>query len=311
MPREIKSTPRRKERLERGGSGASSLDRSDGAITSLINSAKKRSHAANDETFFSSDDSKSEEGEDVQSTLAEKGTDEAEVDPELEVEAESREETESTKELIETRPRPVPVKRERNDLAERMDDPVRMYLRDMSTVKLLSRAGEAAIAKRIEAGREAMLAGLCESPLTFEAINIWREELNEGKVHLRDVVDLDAIQAGPDSEAVPAPVNGRNATLIVGGAILGVSGRPLQVSAPAIAPAAPIKLADEHADDEEVAGGTISQSDLDNEDEEENWFSLAAIEAELKPKVMEFFDTVASTHKRLRRLQRQDRKSVV
>jgi RNA polymerase primary sigma factor len=310
MPREIKATPRREERLERRGSEASSLDHSDGAIKSLINSAKKRSYAANDETFFFSEDSKSEEGEDVQSKLAEKGTDEAETDPELEVEAESREETESTKALIETRLRPVPVKRESNDPAERTDDPLRMYLRDMSTVKLLSRAGEAAIAKRIEAGRETMLVGLCESPLTFEAINIWREELNEGKVYLRDVVDLDAIQSGPDSEAVPAPVIGPSGTLIVGGAIPGVSARPLQVSAPAIALATPIKPADERAADEEVAGdGAISQSDLDNEDEEENWLSVPAIEAELKPKVMEFFDTVASTYKRLRRLQGQDLQS--
>ena len=310
MPREIKATTRRKETLERGGSEASSLDPSDGAIKSLIGSVKKRGYAANDEAFFFSEDSKSEEGEDVQSKLAETGTDEAETDPELEVEAESREETESAKELIETRLPPVPVKRASNDPAERTDDPVRMYLRDMSTVKLLSRAGEAAIAKRIEAGRETMLVGLCESPLTFEAINIWREELNEGKVYLRDVVDLDAIQAGANSEAVPAPVIGPNGTLIVGGAILDVPGRPLQVTAPAIALATPIKPTDEHADDEEMASdGMINQSDLDNEDEEENWLSVAAIEAELKPKVMEFFDTVASTYKRLRRLQGQDLQS--
>jgi RNA polymerase primary sigma factor len=309
VPREIKATPRREERLERRGFEASSLDRSDGAIKSLIDSAKKLGYTASDETFFFPEDSKSEEGEGVQSKLAEKGIDEAETAPELEVDAESLEGTESTKELIETRLRPVPVKRENNDPAERTDDPVRMYLRDVSTVKLLSRAGEAAIAKRIEAGRETMLVGLCESPLTFEAINIWREELNEGKVYLRDVVDLDAIQAGPNSEAVPAPVIGPNGTLIVGEVTLGVSGRPLQVSTPAIALATPTKPADEHAVDEGASDGTISQSDLDNEDEEENWLSLAAIEAELKPKVMEFFDTVASTHKRLRRLQRQDPQS--
>jgi RNA polymerase primary sigma factor len=294
MAREIKATPRREERLERG---------------SFEVSSKKRGYAANDETFFSSEDTKSEEGENVPLTLAEKATDHAET--ELEVETESREEAETTKELIETRLRPVPVKHESSDPAERTDDPVRMYLRDMSTVKLLSRAGEAAIAKRIEAGRETMLVGLCESPLTFEAINIWREELNEGKVYLRDLVDLDAIQAGPNSEAVPAPVIGPNGTLIVGEATLGVSRRPLQVSAPAIALATPVKPAEEHAADEEASDGTISQSDLDNEDEEENWLSVAAIEAELKPKVMEFFDTVASTYKRLRRLQGRDLQSEI
>ena len=83
-----------------------------------------------------------------------------------------------------------------------------MYLREMGSVELLSREGEIAIAKRIEAGREAMIAGLCESPLTFQAIIIWRDELNEGKVFLRDIIDLDATYAGPDAKAVPAAVIG-------------------------------------------------------------------------------------------------------
>src|SRR5208337_4416421 len=82
--------------------------------------------------------------------------------------------------------------------AERTDDPVRMYLREMGSVELLSREGEIAIAKRIEAGREAMIAGLCESPLTFQAIIIWRDELNEGKILLRDIIDLEASYTGPD-----------------------------------------------------------------------------------------------------------------
>ena len=80
-----------------------------------------------------------------------------------------------------------------------------MYLREMGSVELLSREGEIAIAKRIEAGREAMIAGLCESPLTFQAIIIWRDELNEGKVFLRDIIDLEATYAGPDAKAMPAP----------------------------------------------------------------------------------------------------------
>jgi RNA polymerase primary sigma factor len=316
MPREIKVTSQSDETPERAGSEASPLDRSDAAVKSMINSAKKRGYAASDETdaFFSSEDSKSEQVEDVLAKRGEKAADEAETEPEVEVEEESRdeteEETESKKELGEARLRPVPVKRESKDPAERTDDPVRMYLRDMSTVKLLSRADEIAIAKRIEAGRETMLVGLCESPLTFEAIDIWREELNEGKVYLRDVVDLDATQAGPDSEAVPAPVIGPNGALIVGVAVPGVSGRLPQVPAPTIALATPFKPADENAADEEMAGdGTISQSDLDNDDEEENWFSVAANEAELKPKVIEVFDTLASTYKKLRRLQGQDLQS--
>ena len=83
----------------------------------------------------------------------------------------------------------------------RTDDPVRMYLREMGSVELLSREGEIAIAKRIEAGREAMISGLCESPLTFQAIIIWRDELNTGKVFLRDIIDLEATYAGPDAGA--------------------------------------------------------------------------------------------------------------
>ena len=96
------------------------------------------------------------------------------------------------------RRRPV-AETKKSEPGERTDDPVRMYLREMGSVELLSREGEIAIAKRIEAGREAMIAGLCESPLTFQAIIIWRDELNEGKVFLRDIIDLEATYAGPDA----------------------------------------------------------------------------------------------------------------
>src|SRR5690606_13426697 len=97
--------------------------------------------------------------------------------------------------------------------AERTDDPVRMYLREMGSVELLSREGEIAIAKRIEAGREAMIAGLCESPLTFQAIIIWRDELNEGKILLRDIIDLEATYAGPDARAGNGAAEGGSAPI--------------------------------------------------------------------------------------------------
>src|SRR5690606_26138323 len=86
---------------------------------------------------------------------------------------------------------------------DRTDDPVRMYLREMGSVELLSREGEIAIAKRIEAGRETMIAGLCESPLTFQAIIIWRDELNEAKILLREIIDLEATYAGPEAKQAP------------------------------------------------------------------------------------------------------------
>src|SRR5260370_35244973 len=134
-------------------------------------------------------------------------------------------------ELVEVQQK-VPAKTEDKETAERTDDPVRMYLREMGSVELLSREGEIAIAKRIEAGREAMIAGLCESPLTFQAIIIWRDEFNDGKVFLRDIIDLEATYAGPDAKSVPAIPAGD------GAAVDGAALQPPQTAAPATAPAA-------------------------------------------------------------------------
>ena len=124
----------------------------------------------------------------------------------------------------------------KSEPGERTDDPVRMYLREMGTVELLSREGEIAIAKRIEAGREAMIAGLCESPLTFQAIIIWRDELNKGKIFLRDIIDLEATYAGPDAKNNPGIV----------GAAVGPDGQPIVAAGeggPAVAAAAPAHVA--------------------------------------------------------------------
>src|SRR5881409_4052124 len=179
----------------------------------------------------------------------------------------------------------------------------------MGTVELLSREGEIAIAKRIEAGREAMIAGLCESPLTFQAIIIWRDELNEGKVLLRDIIDLDATYAGPDAKAMPAPVIGPDGQPIVAppGAPP-VPGSPVLAQTPA-APtgATPFKGAPERANGEQGEAGEAAPGEGDFDDDDmENSLSLAAIEAELKPKVVETFDNIADAYKRLRRLQDQD-----
>ena len=293
------------------------LDLSDAAVKELIRSAKKRGYVTHDQinALLSSEEVKSEQIEDILAKFSEMGVnvvETKEAEPEEEVatreEPEEEAEGENENELVEVQQRPVPAKSGAKDPAERTDDPVRMYLREMGTVELLSREGEIAIAKRIEAGREAMIAGLCESPLTFQAIIIWRDELNEGKVFLRDIIDLDATYAGPDAKAMPAPVIGPDGQLIVGVAVPGQPGRPPQMQAPATAPATatPFKPAGERADGEETAAdGTISESSLDDDDME-NWLSVAAIEAELKPKVIETFDTVAGTYKRLRRLQDQD-----
>jgi len=174
-------------------------------------------------------------------------------------------------------------------------------------VELLSREGEIAIAKRIEAGREAMIAGLCESPLTFQAIIIWRDELNDGKVLLRDIIDLDATYGGPDAKALPTPEIGPDGQMIANVAIQGQPGRLPQMPAPDTAPVTAIPFKPAGKNKEPAARGTIAESYLDEDDDDkENWLSVAAIEAELKPKVIESIDAIAGTYKRLRRLQDQD-----
>ncbi len=126
-------------------------------------------------------------------------------DAENEDEEKEEEADEPDTELVEVTQKAV-TETKKSEPGERTDDPVRMYLREMGSVELLSREGEIAIAKRIEAGREAMIAGLCESPLTFQAIIIWRDELNEGKIFLRDIIDLEATYAGPEAKGgVAAP----------------------------------------------------------------------------------------------------------
>src|SRR5262249_3176101 len=198
--------------------------------------------------------------------------------------------------------RPAPAKVEKSEPLERTDDPVGMYLRTMRSIELLSRAGEIAIAKRIEAGREAMIAGLCESPLTFQAIIIWRDELNEGKAFLRNIIDLEATYAGPDAKAMPAPVIGPD-----GQPIVAHPGSPVRAQA-APEGATPCKAAPAASNGKGNSEGkpdAAAEGDFDDDDME-NSLSLAAIEAELKPKVVETFDNIADAYKRLRRLQDQD-----
>ena len=302
--------------LEKEGAETPLLDRSDSAVKELIRSAKKRGYVTHDQinALLSSDEVKSEQIEDIQAKLSEIGvslveTKEAELEEEVATREEPEEEAEGENELVEVQQRSVPAKSGAKEPAERTNDPVRMYLREISSVELLSRESETAIAKRIEAGREAMIAGLCESPLTFQAIIIWRDELNDGKVLLRDIIDLDATYAGPDAKAMSAPVIGPDGRLMVDIAVPGQPSQPPHMQAPATAPATAIsfKTADERGDRKVTAAhGTISESNPDDDDDMENWLSIGAIEAELKPNVIETFDSVAGTYKRLRRLQDQD-----
>src|SRR6202453_4502246 len=285
------------------------LDLSDAAVKKMIKQAKKRGFVTFDQLneVLPSDTTSPEQIEDIMSMLSDMGINVSEADDAENEDDKDDSEDETDNELVEVTQKAV-TEVKKSEPGERTDDPVRMYLREMGTVELLSCEGEIAIAKRIEAGREAMIAGLCESPLTFQAIVIWRDELNEGKALLREIIDLDATYAGPDARAMPAPVTGLDGQLIAGISVPGQPERSPQIQAPATAPvtATPFKPAGERTDSEETAAdGTISESSLDDDDTE-NWLSIAAIEAELKPKVIDTFDTVAGTYKRLRRLQEQD-----
>jgi RNA polymerase primary sigma factor len=290
--------------------GHSPFDFSDGSVKELIRSAKTRGYVtlAQINCVLPAKGVSSEQLKSIVSIFGEMGLDVVDIDT-AEEESAAQEESEGAiegeNEQVQAQQQPVSAKSEAKEPAERTDDPVRMYLREMGSVELLSREGEIAIAKRIEAGREAMIAGLCESPLSFQAIIIWRDELNEGKVFLRDIIDLEATYAGPDAKQA-APAVGVGEAGVPGGN--GATPSPLQsVSPPSAPPAAtPFKPAAAAGDGEEGSEeGQIPESDLD-EDDLENSMSLAAIEAELKPKVLETFDTIANEFKRLRRLQEQD-----
>ena len=287
------------------------LDLSDAAVKKMIKQAKKRGFVTFDQLneVLPSDTTSPEQIEDIMAMLSDMGINVSEADDADSEDEEKQEEAddETDNELVEVTSKAV-TETKKSEPGERTDDPVRMYLREMGTVELLSREGEIAIAKRIEAGREAMIAGLCESPLTFQAIIIWRDELNEGKIFLRDIIDLEATYAGPDAK------NNMNPAMIAGPA--GPDGQPtsavvngdgtVQViaavaPAPPAAPPSPTPFRPAPA-----AGEGAAAPEEDEDDEFENQMSLAAIEAELKPKVVEIFDRIADSYKKLRRLQEQD-----
>src|SRR5450631_550226 len=307
MASKTKVTPQKEEMLEKEGPetppDSPLLDRSNASVKALIRAAKKRGYVTHDQINSLMKEVNSEQIEDVLAMFSEIGinvveSEEAETEEASEEAREEPEEEESEGELVEVA-RTTPAETKKSEPGERTDDPVRMYLREMGSVELLSREGEIAIAKRIEAGREAMIAGLCESPLTFQAIIIWRDELNDGKVFLRDIIDLEATYAGPDAKGVAtlAPADGAGGVPGAAG-VVGAVGQP-QTVAPATAPAAatPFRAKPDAMPGEEEPGEP-PEGDLD-EDDLEGSMSLAAIEAELKPKVLETFDNVADSYKRL------------
>ncbi|MGR9164602.1 RNA polymerase sigma factor RpoD [Rhizobium leguminosarum] len=281
-----------------GASDGPLLDLSDDAVKKMIKAAKKRGYVTMDElnAVLPSEEVTSEQIEDTMSMLSDMGINVIEDEEAEEAgasggsddddsggdeESEGGELAPSSGTALATAKKKEPT--------DRTDDPVRMYLREMGSVELLSREGEIAIAKRIEAGRETMIAGLCESPLTFQALIIWRDELNEGTTLLREIIDLETTYSGPEAKAAPQFQS------------------PEKIEADR-------KLAEEKEktrrarsgdDDITDVGGEGLPPEEEEEDEDESNLSLAAMEAELRPQVMETLDTIAETYKKLRKLQDQ------
>ncbi|RRI03140.1 RNA polymerase sigma factor RpoD [Mesorhizobium tamadayense] len=283
-----------KEEVETEREGATDgplLDLSDDAVKKMIKAAKKRGYVTMDElnSVLPSEEVTSEQIEDTMAMLSDMGINVVEDDEQGE-EAEAADTgadaEEDANELAEQTGTAVATTTAKKEPTDRTDDPVRMYLREMGSVELLSREGEIAIAKRIEAGRETMIAGLCESPLTFQAIIIWRDELNESKILLREIIDLEATYAGP--EAKQAPVVER------------IEESPKAEEKPRGRAAAR-----EEEDDITNVGGDTRGLEEEEDDEDEASLSLAAMEAELRPQVMETLDVIADTYKKLRKLQDQ------
>ena len=267
------------------------IDLSQTAVKQMVKRAKERGYITYDEInqYLPSDQVSSEQIEDIMALLNEMGVNV--------IEAEEAED-ENAPEVGDSGKEPgkaLATTASATTTMDRTDDPVRMYLREMGTVDLLSREGEIAIAKRIEAGRDTMIGGLCENPLTFEAVIVWRDELVEGRVLLRDIIDLDATfgktiitangpsQAGLRTEPAslaPKPANDDTAA-----------------PTPAAAPEKQEAPKDEN--------GEATESESSGDDDDDQNLSLSAMEGALKPRVLDSFDEIAKVYGKLRKLQEE------
>ncbi|MBO6790301.1 MAG: RNA polymerase sigma factor RpoD [Dinoroseobacter sp.] len=268
-----------------GADGEISMDVSQAAVKKMIADARAKGYITYDQLnkALPPEQVSSEQIEDVMSMLSEMGINIIENE-----EAEEAEEGEGTPsgatDLVEvSSSRDVTVAATTTEKLDRTDDPVRMYLREMGSVELLSREGEIAIAKRIEAGRNTMIAGLCESPLTFQAITIWRDELLNEEILLRDVIDLEATM-------------GRN---------MGEDGEEDEeeaVAAPVAANTPDAPKVEGQTQELDADGNPIRQEEDDDEDDQAN-MSLAAMEAALKPRVLETLELIARDYALLSDMQ--------
>ncbi|SHJ59158.1 RNA polymerase, sigma 70 subunit, RpoD [Palleronia salina] len=269
------------ERKQDDADGEVMLDMSQAAVKKMISEARERGYITYDQLnqVLPPEQVSSEQIEDVMSMLSEMGINVIEDD-----EAEEEDKKGSTEVATTSTSREVAVSTTESEKLDRTDDPVRMYLREMGSVELLSREGEIAIAKRIEAGRNVMILGLCESPLTFQAITIWRDELLSEDILLRDVIDLETTfgrSMGEEGE--------EDETAVVGG----VAAAGAETSD---------KGSSDDQPDVDADGNPISKDDDEDEDEQAN-MSLAAMEAALKPRVLEMLDVIARDYAELSEMQ--------
>ncbi len=262
------------ERKDDDGDSDISLDMSQAAVKKMIADARERGYITYDQlnAVLPPEQVSSDQIEDVMSMLSEMGI---QVTEEEESE-ESEDPTGSTEVATTGGNREITLAGSDAEKLDRTDDPVRMYLREMGSVELLSREGEIAIAKRIEAGRNTMILGLCESPLTFHAITIWRDELLSEDILLRDVIDLETTFGNQlDGEATVEPVVDNGGSEIAEG---------------------------DDKDELDADGNPIVKDDEDDDDDQAN-MSLAAMEAALKPQVLETLEVIARDFAKLSDMQ--------
>ncbi len=262
------------------------IDLNEASVKKLIARAKKRGYITYDEIneALPEDQMTSEQIEDVMSAINEMGINVVENEETAE-DGDTPEEEEAEAEPVDGDLSPAPVAVVKAPL-DRTDDPVRMYLREMGAVELLSREGEIAIAKRIEAGRNTMIAGLCESPMTFQAIIEWSNALNEGRMQLREILDLEAMLAkvpGEDGEEVEE-----------GGDLPTVQFKEDEE------PEVETPPADE---EDEFTERRAQQRAAEAEEDDEGGLSLGQMEEQLKPAALEKFAEITSTYKKFHKLQ--------
>jgi RNA polymerase primary sigma factor len=270
------------------------LDMSQAAVKKMIATARARGYITYDELnqVLPADQVSSEQIEDVMAMLSEMGINMVENE-----DGEDEEAAPQPEAAEESTSREIAVAATTSETLDRTDDPVRMYLREMGSVELLSREGEIAIAKRIEAGRNTMIAGLCESPLTFQAITIWRDELLEEAIMLREVIDLETTfgQSMETDEEEPLA------------AALKAAPEPAPAPVPTPAPPPPVRPSlvetDGAAEEEDEDAEAPAVREEEEEEDDPGNISLAAMEAALKPQVLETIDRIARDYARLAEMQ--------